>query len=315
MEMLTGIGLMLGPLLGGLLYELGGYQTPFYSMAAIFLIVIPLMWNNLPPDSDSTPNIFPLLTDELPKKDQTTLSLFKFLTNRRILCTFILIILSNCGLYFLEPTLSSHLNSFTSSTLIISAIFSVGTIFYAFFMPFISFLPKSIDRRLWIIFGCLLITLSSFLIGPEPLLNLPFSIAWPIFALSILGTGCAFSLLPVIPEFIELGVALVGEEKKEKVGDMASGLFNSAFSAGGFIGPILGGALDERLGFPRAESILGLIVFGNLVMYLSVGGAAVALIRRKKKGRDNKMKGEEKVEVGVEREAKSKDEEGKETKD
>lgn len=313
MEMLTGVGLMLGPLIGGLLFELGGYQTPFYSMAALFFVVIPLIWNNLPPDNSSSPNFSPLLEDEIPKKDKKTLSLIKFLTNRQIICMFIVVILPNCGLCFLQPTLSSHLHSFTSSTLLISAIFSVGTIFYALFMPIISVLPKSIDRRLWIILGTLLVTLSSFLLGPEPVLNLPFSIAWPIFSLSILGTGCAICLLPAIPEFIELGVALVGEGEKEKVGDMASGLFNSAYSAGSFIGPILGGALDERFGFPRAESIMGLIDFGGLAVYLSVGGAGMALLMRKKKRGDtcSQTMGTERV-MEDEREVKAKteDEEG-----
>ena len=92
---------------------------------------------------------------------------------------------------------------------------------------------------------------------------------------------------------------------------MASGLFNSAYSAGSFIGPILGGALDESFGFPRAESFLGLIDFGGLAVYLSVGGAAMAFLKRKKKREDNETMEKEKL-VGVEREVKVKaeDEEG-----
>ena len=37
--MFTGIGMMIGPLAGGLLYEFGGYITPFIALGALLLIL------------------------------------------------------------------------------------------------------------------------------------------------------------------------------------------------------------------------------------------------------------------------------------
>jgi MFS family permease len=284
MEMLTGMGLMLGPLLGGVLYTVGGYQTPFYTMAAIFFVVIPLMWKNLPPENYNPPDKSDILlqSEKENKKPQKTLSLIKFLTNRRIFCTFLIVTLSDCMLCFLEPTLSPHLESYTSSTLLISFLFSIGTIFYVIFMGIISFFPKSIDRRLWMILGTFLLSISSFLLGPEPLLSLPHSICWPIISMCILGTGMSFCVLPAIPEFIDIGSGLTNDEEKERVGDMASGLFNSAYSAGAFLGPIIGGVLVNEFNFSRAEGYMGLVILAVLVIYLSVGEAAFAFFKKKR---------------------------------
>lgn len=37
--MFTGIGMMLGPLAGGLLYEIGGYITPFLVLGIMLLVL------------------------------------------------------------------------------------------------------------------------------------------------------------------------------------------------------------------------------------------------------------------------------------
>ena len=38
MEAVTGIGLIIGPLIGSVLYTIGGYNFTFYSFGALFLI-------------------------------------------------------------------------------------------------------------------------------------------------------------------------------------------------------------------------------------------------------------------------------------
>ena len=39
----TGLGLLLGPLLGGALYNLGGYCLPFWTVGCICLLIFPLL--------------------------------------------------------------------------------------------------------------------------------------------------------------------------------------------------------------------------------------------------------------------------------
>ena len=52
LEMSAGIGLMLGPLMGSLIYLIGGYEVPFYLMGAIFMILIYPILRILPGDAD-----------------------------------------------------------------------------------------------------------------------------------------------------------------------------------------------------------------------------------------------------------------------
>ena len=88
-------------------------------------------------------------------------------------------------------------------------------------------------------------------------------------------------MVPSIPEFMSVGKEIYPKHH-ESVGDMASGLFNAAYSAGALLGPILGGVLDENFGFARAESIYGIVNLGYLFIYLSVGEGMKAFWSKEK---------------------------------
>ena len=267
MELLTGLGLMLGPLMGGVLYELGGYQCPFYVMSAIFIISAPFILKKLPQDKQ-------FLEDVKEKKE--TLHLSKFFQNRRILSLYILLILPNCGISFLEPTLADHLKNFTSSDFIIAILFSVGTLTYALTIPLINMLDKHYNKKSALIFGTIVCSVSYIFLGPYEGIGLPSHLWLIILGLCIMGIGCAFSLVPSIPEFINIGSDIYPDDQ-EGVGDMASGLFNSSYSAGILIGPLFGGALDEKIGFANAEAIYSIICLGILALYIIIGDGYMGL--------------------------------------
>ena len=48
MEVTTGLGMMLGPLIGTFLYVIGGYPLPFYLLAAIGVLPMPSIVTRLP---------------------------------------------------------------------------------------------------------------------------------------------------------------------------------------------------------------------------------------------------------------------------
>ena len=51
MEVTTGLGYMLGPLVGTLLYIIGDYSLPFYVFTGFFILSIPLATKMLPTDN------------------------------------------------------------------------------------------------------------------------------------------------------------------------------------------------------------------------------------------------------------------------
>lgn len=89
-------------------------------------------------------------------------------------------------------------------------------------------------------------------------------------------------MVPSIPEFMSIGKEIYPNHQ-EIVGDMAAGLFNAAYSAGALLGPILGGVLDEKFGFARAESIYGIINLGYLLIYLTIGEGMKAFWSKERK--------------------------------
>ena len=122
MEASLGIGMLIAPLLGSLLYYLWGYQAPFYVMVGILLICTPWLIRSLPPD-----NIV-LMTEKKP------LSLRKVLSKRKVLFTYGFSAFVMMGFAFLDPVFANHLNTFGLNIIEVGVVFSVGTLSYSFCM-------------------------------------------------------------------------------------------------------------------------------------------------------------------------------------
>ncbi|XP_026702041.1 MFS-type transporter SLC18B1 isoform X2 [Athene cunicularia] len=90
LEIFTGLGLVLGPPLGGFLYQSFGYEVPFITLGCVVLVLVPVNMCLLPK------------YDSIPSKD----SFWKlaFLPKVLVLC-FTIFSLSAC-LGFLDPTMS-----------------------------------------------------------------------------------------------------------------------------------------------------------------------------------------------------------------
>jgi len=287
MELITGLGLMLGPLLGGALYLLGGYQCPFYTLSGIFIVASPFILKKLPSDK--------LINEE---KKMNPLHLSKFFLNRKVVMCFLLMMLPNCGISFLEPTLANHLTEFTSSDFLISLLFSVGTLTYALTIPLINLMDKNYNKKTALIFGTIVCSISYIFLGPYGGFGLQSELWIIIMGLCIMGVGAAFCLVPSIPEFINLGSEIYPDDK-EGVGDMASGLFNSAYSAGILIGPLVGGALDEKIGFANAEALYSLVTLGILGSYIVLGDGYLGLVGFFMKKKTGVLLAEEKMDSGL----------------
>ena len=104
--------------------------------------------------------------------------------------------------------------------------------------------------------GNLAQTVSFLLLGPSPLLAFIPQQFWMFFvSLPIFGIANA---LVFMPSFAVLGNACknAGFPNDVDTYGIISGYFLSVFSFGNFLGPILGGALEESLGFPWATTLI-----------------------------------------------------------
>lgn len=239
LETFSGLGMMVGPPLGGALYELGGYGLPFWVMGCV-VIICGLV----------TARMMPEIRDSKKMYSGSILTLFK---SPLVIITFINIVAGSVSLGFMDPTLADHLSQFKLKVWVIGIIFLIAPGVYAFTAPIFGYLG---DRkgyiRLMIGGGSLGSVLSFLLLGPAPFLPfIPNELYINIIALALVGLFVGCSLIPTFKGLL-LGAFSLGMHDDLNTHGKVSGLFNSSFSLGAFLGPTIGGALVEQFGFPWA---------------------------------------------------------------
>lgn len=159
LEVFSGLGLVAGPPLGGLLYQSFGYEVPFIFLGCIVLLMIPLNLCILPSyESD-------------PGKQ----SFWKLVTLPKIgLIAFVIISLSSC-FGFLDPTLSLFvMKKFSLSTGYVGLVFLGLSLSYAISSPLFGLLSDKMPnlRKWFLVFGNLITAGCYMLLGPVPLLHI-----------------------------------------------------------------------------------------------------------------------------------------------
>ena len=268
MEATTGIGMLIAPIFGSLLYSALGYQSPFYFMAGIIFIFSPWLIRSLPPD------------DIVSKTDKKLLSLKKLLSKRKIFLTYGLSAITMGGISFLEPVFANYLQTFDLSVIEIGLVFSLGTLSYTLFLIFLGGFTKKIKRNLLMAAGGIFFVISFILIAPQEIIGLPKKIGVVCAGMVVLGYGATLTVLPVIPEFMSL-CEEVYPDQKIAVGDMSSGMFDSSILVGSLFGPIISGYLTNGLGFENACSIFALGTFCYIIIYCLFGGMLEELLKNR----------------------------------
>ncbi|CAE1253996.1 unnamed protein product [Acanthosepion pharaonis] len=128
-----------------------------------------------------------------------------------------------------------------------------------------------------IICGCFLYSASYLFLGPAPFLNIPLKL-WS-FSVSLgfggLFVGCM--LIPIFSAMMQIALQSGLPEDINTFG-LVSGLFNSCFSFGAFLGPTAGSAIKEKIGFAWSCFVIAafmstsgavLVVYKSIQTYLS----------------------------------------------
>lgn len=88
-----------------------------------------------------------------------------------------------------------------------------------------------------------------------------------------MGISFALILLPFVSEVIFLLQPHFPKEEEDvqSINDFASGLLNTAITAGGILGPTLGATLEETIGFLNMTYIFAGITFFAFLIYFVFG--------------------------------------------
>uniref|UniRef100_A0A4X1V7K9 Solute carrier family 18 member B1 n=2 Tax=Sus scrofa TaxID=9823 RepID=A0A4X1V7K9_PIG len=244
LEIFSGLGLVLGPPLGGFLYQSFGYEVPFIFLGCIVLLMVPLNMCILP-NYESDPGKH---------------SFWKLITLPKVaFLSFVITSLSSC-FGFLDPTLSLFvLEKFHLPAGYVGLVFLGLALSYTISSPLMGLLSDKMPHlRKWLlVFGNLITAGCYLLLGPAPVLHMKSQLWLLVLILVINGVSAGMSLIPTFPEILTCAYENGFEEGLSTLG-LVSGLFGAMWSVGAFAGPTLGGILYEKIGFEWAAALQGL---------------------------------------------------------
>lgn len=247
LEIFTGLGLIMGPPVGGWFYQSFGYEVPFMLLGCFLLIMVPF-------------NIYVLPTIEAdPSKD----SFFRLLTQLKIVLLCFVIFTLSSGLGFLDATLSLFaIETFGLSVGYVGLIMLGLSLPYCLASPLLGyFTDKYPATRSWfMVVGGTATALGFCLLGPVPFLHIQSKLWLLVFMLGVIGFSLGMTAIPTFPEIITCAYEQGYQEGLSTLG-MVSGLFGAVWSTGMFYGPIVGGLITQHLSFEWAAGVQGGLAF------------------------------------------------------
>ncbi|XP_057380318.1 MFS-type transporter SLC18B1-like [Daphnia carinata] len=246
LETCIGLGFSIGPLIGGALFTLGGFQLPFYVMGSVMLLTLPFTFHILPKMGHINNN---------GHHGTKLLTIFK-IPAASIVC--LVIVVSSSAWSVLEPTLVIHMEQLAPMRL--GLLFLVTSFSYAIFSPFWGWLVGKYDHEnLMMIVGLSATAISLLLLGPSPVLpELPKLLWLDILSLFLIGVFVAMAYVPTYQAL--LGYAIqVGCNTELSTYSAIAGLWASMYSLGEVLGPCVGSIIVDVYDFPMAMTTFGLL--------------------------------------------------------
>jgi len=246
LETFFGLGMILGPFIGGLLYEIGGFILPFVILggcliaATLFVVVV------LPRSRDTTPE-----STEKP-------TMMKALKVPSIVMACYSVACAAASLGFLQATLEPHLREYKMNAVQIGAMFVVNGGVYGVAAPVFGMVCDRYSPKLIAFLGAVLMVISFALMGPLPIIPIGKSKPLIIFTLVLQGIGLGAQVVSGFADAHRQAILNGFPDTIDTYG-LISGLWTSVFALGAFIGPTLAGILFDAVGFPWAA----MLIIGN----------------------------------------------------
>lgn len=235
-EAVTGIGLMLGPVLGGPLYSAFGYFESFAIFAALLLLSMLVVFIITPGALNQSAQ------EETPQEDTDTakkVSFSLFLLNKRSLFAF-----ASCSLvcFFM-----SYQSSFLTEVLRVEKgipeiwngpILALPCLTYTISCILVNYAVGRVPRRILILISFLMLAVSMVMQGPSQMLGLPDNNILMLAGFALNGIAQGFIFIPLLPDALEAVFIkeriLEGknEQLDQLISDYGSGLYGTFFSTG-----------------------------------------------------------------------------------
>ncbi|KAL5236600.1 hypothetical protein ACI65C_004010 [Semiaphis heraclei] len=272
LETFVGLGMSVGPAIGGLLSSVGGYAMPFFVVGLLMVATVPLHIYLMPPIRDDV------------KASQAVGSRSKGIVKLLIIPSAFVVgavitVTSNFWAS-LDPTLEPHLREMGLSTDEVGLVFLFCSILYGVSSPFWGYIADKYNNH-WSMMavGLFLSTIGLFILAPIPWLPMDRDVLWlNLVGLGILGVSASLTMMPAFNFILSSAIENGFQESVSTFGTVA-GFWSSAYSLGDMTGPSLGGVLLQHFGFSICMTTMGL--FCLIVGVITVG--FFGLVKKKKK--------------------------------
>ena len=233
-EAFYGAGTALGPSIGGMLYDSGGFSLPFICVGAMLGIFATLMCFTVPKDAVTNKE-----TSEKP-------SLYRLLKIKQIWIGMLANITGFICIGYLNATVEPHVRLLNLSGTQIGLIFFSQAVVYTITSPIFGWiLDRGLDAVLVILLGDVTLALAFLVFGSAFGASVFLQMHIGMVLVGI-GTAALFltSLVHMRNSCRDNGVP-----DNMSSQSLISGFWMSGFSLGGFIGPSIGGILYDTIGF------------------------------------------------------------------
>lgn len=248
LETMTGVGISLGPALGGVLYNAGGYGTPFYVLGSILITMAIINLTILP--SIDHPG-----TDDANYWQRVGL----YMKSPQIVTCSVVIITVAVTFTTLDPTIEKYVFSSMGITPAqLGMYFLVASGLYTATGVIWGKISDAVENTYTMLTLCLIgLTAGLLLLPPSPLLGL--KPVWWLFGVGLTMREI-FEGGVYVPLFGKIHSLCLKQGMEDNVATQSfvSSMFFTFFSFGSVVGPTLGGVVTDRIGFPMMVSFLAL---------------------------------------------------------
>ncbi|XP_037078749.1 MFS-type transporter SLC18B1-like [Pollicipes pollicipes] len=255
LETFFGVGLIVGPMVGGALYQVGGYTLPFVTLGSILFGTALLTLFVLPNHKEQI--------DVGERKG----GIRRALAVPDIAMAAFSITCASCSNGFIVVLLEPHLRPFGLSPVLLGLMFVITGAVYATCAPLWGWLcDRHVRPKQATAAGALLVAAGFSLLGPAPFLPLQPSLGVIAAALALHGVGFGAEVVAAFLDAHRAAIRSGFPDTVETYGTI-SGLWASMFALGAFVGPCLAGLLYDHFGFGYASLM---IIVVHMVLFVAV---------------------------------------------
>lgn len=194
LETCFGLGLIVGPMVGGFLYSVGGYFLPFVILGSALFSVALMTLCILPKNSAS-----------IEEHDQNH-GILKVIQIPGVLVCSLGIIGTSASIGFISATLEPHIREFDLSPFLVGVVFVINGGVYAGSAPIWGCLvDRGIKQKYISLIGSIFIILAFIMVGPTNWIPLGTSINYVIIGLILHGLGIGALLVSSFSDALDTG--------------------------------------------------------------------------------------------------------------